>query len=90
MCVCIFSLHVGTFASGGCDATVSIWDGENKKKLRNWTHYPTSISALAFNQSGNVLAVAASYTWEEGEREYVLLWMGGLCASFVCVVVVCT
>jgi len=60
----------GTFASGGCDGTVSVWDGENKKKLRNWSHYPTSISSLAFNASGNVLAVAASYTWEEGEREH--------------------
>lgn len=28
-----FHPSYGTFATGGCDAVVSVWDGENKKRL---------------------------------------------------------
>lgn len=31
--------------------------------------YPTSIASLAFNQQGNMLAVASSYMYEFGQRE---------------------
>lgn len=33
--------------------------------------YPTSIAALDFNQDGSLLAIASSYTMEDGDREYV-------------------
>mmetsp|Transcript_77829 Transcript_77829/g.209752 ORF Transcript_77829/g.209752 Transcript_77829/m.209752 type:complete len:243 (+) Transcript_77829:404-1132(+) len=59
----------GTFATGGCDGKVIMWDGENKKRLQAPWSYPTSIAALAFNPTGNMLAVASSYTFEEGDRE---------------------
>lgn len=32
--------------------------------------YPTSVAALAFNGAATQLAVAASYTYEQGEREH--------------------
>ena len=32
--------------------------------------YPTSVSALSFNCTGEKLAIASSYTFEEGEKEY--------------------
>lgn len=57
----------GTFASGGADRTISVWDGQNKKRLAYYK-YPSSIAALAFNHTGSVLAVASSYTFEEGEN----------------------
>lgn len=38
----------GTFASGGCDGIVSVWDGNNRKRLCSLGPYPTSIAALAF------------------------------------------
>ncbi|KAL6776725.1 hypothetical protein ACKKBF_B30690 [Auxenochlorella protothecoides x Auxenochlorella symbiontica] len=60
----------GTFATGGCDGVVSIWDGEHKKRLAQFTGYPTSIAALAFNLAGNLLAVASSYTFEKGDVEH--------------------
>ena len=60
----------GTFASGGADRTVSIWDGQNKKKLALYK-YPASIAAMAFNCTGSILAVASSYTWEEGAEPSV-------------------
>ncbi|EFA83564.1 WD40 repeat-containing protein [Heterostelium album PN500] len=60
----------GTFATGGCDGNVYYWDGQNRKRLFHLKHYPTSISALAFNSEGNLLAVASSYTYEEGEKDH--------------------
>lgn len=59
----------GTFATGGGDGGVSIWDGKHKKRISMWTHYPTSVASLAFSADGHFLAVAASYTYEEGEKE---------------------
>eukprot|EP00126_Sphaerothecum_destruens_P012941 Sdes_comp22140_c0_seq1m20660 len=32
-----------TFATGGCDGIVSIWDGANKKRICQFHKYPTSI-----------------------------------------------
>jgi len=61
---------VGTFATGGCDGLVNIWDGQNKKRLCQFASYPTSISSLSFDSAGELLAVAASYTYEEGERDH--------------------
>lgn len=46
------------------------WDGMNKKKLTTLQRFPTSISALAYSFNGRELAIASSYTFEEGEREH--------------------
>lgn len=61
--------HRHTFATGGCDGTVVLWDGQNKKKLTALPSFPTSISALCFSPDGSELAIASSYTHEEGDRE---------------------
>mmetsp|Transcript_34459 Transcript_34459/g.97178 ORF Transcript_34459/g.97178 Transcript_34459/m.97178 type:complete len:328 (-) Transcript_34459:234-1217(-) len=60
----------GTFASGGCDGVVNLWDPQNKKRLRAYPRFDTSVAALAFNTEGSQLAIAASYTYEEGERDH--------------------
>ncbi|KAH8989881.1 WD40 repeat-like protein [Lactarius hatsudake] len=57
-----------TFASGGSDATVSIWDHKVKKRLRQYPRYTAPVAALAFSADGTRLAVGASYTWDEGEE----------------------
>eukprot|EP00898_Chlorokybus_atmophyticus_P000287 jgi/Chlat1/1259/Chrsp115S00762 len=62
----------GTFATGGCDGFINVWDGANKKRLYQYSRYPTSIAALAFNSNGTLLAVASSYTYEQGERDHPL------------------
>ena len=59
-----------TFATGGCDGTVVLWDGGNKKKLTALPVFPTSISALSFSEDGSQLAIASSYTHEEGDRDH--------------------
>jgi len=42
----------------------------NKKKLTTISSLPTSISSVAFNWDGTELAVASSYTFEEGDRDH--------------------
>jgi cell cycle arrest protein BUB3 len=61
-----------TFATGGCDGTVVLWDAEQKKKITALPPFPTSVAALAFHPEGTEVAVASSYTFEEGEREQVV------------------
>ncbi|GKB75423.1 mitotic checkpoint protein BUB3.1 [Tanacetum coccineum] len=61
------SKNCGTFATGGCDGFVNVWDGNNKKRLYQYPKYPTSFAALSFSKDGRLLAVASSYTYEEGE-----------------------
>jgi cell cycle arrest protein BUB3 len=56
--------------SGGADGCVNCWDAKHKKRLINYTGYPTSISSLSFNHDGTLLAIASSYTFEEGEKDH--------------------
>ncbi|KAJ6777289.1 MRNA EXPORT FACTOR AND BUB3 [Salix koriyanagi] len=60
----------GTFATGGCDGFVNVWDGNNKKRLYQYSKYPSSIAALSFSRDGRLLAVASSYTYEEGDKPH--------------------
>ncbi|OCB91027.1 WD40 repeat-like protein [Sanghuangporus baumii] len=55
-----------TFASGGSDGTVSLWDHESRKRLRQVGKYPEAINSLAFNCDGTRLAIAVSYNWDKG------------------------
>jgi cell cycle arrest protein BUB3 len=67
-----FHAGFGTFATGGADGVVCMWDAVNKKRVKQLSpKYPSSISALDFSNDGRYLAVASSYSFEEGEREYV-------------------
>lgn len=61
---------LGTFATGGDDGIVNIWDGANRKRIKQLPMYPSSISAMCFNRSGSLLAIASSYTYSEGERDH--------------------
>ncbi|KAL7449919.1 hypothetical protein ACHAWC_001924 [Mediolabrus comicus] len=60
----------GTFATGGADGTVVTWDGNNKKKIANIVKLQNSIACLAYSFDGSELAMASSYTFEEGERDH--------------------
>ncbi|XP_046366229.1 mitotic checkpoint protein BUB3-like [Haliotis cracherodii] len=58
-----------TFATGGSDGYVNIWDGFNKKRLCQFHRYPTSIASLSFSSDGSVLAIASSYMYEQDEPD---------------------
>eukprot|EP00804_Cyclotella_cryptica_P014494 CCRYP_004814-RA/>CCRYP_004814-RA protein AED:0.07 eAED:0.07 QI:379/1/1/1/1/1/2/381/355 len=65
-----FHPEFGTFATGGADGTVVTWDGNSKKKISSIAKLPTSVACVAFNHDGTQIAMASSYTFEEGERDH--------------------
>ncbi|XP_065184635.1 mitotic checkpoint protein BUB3-like [Sycon ciliatum] len=65
-----FHEEYNTFATGGGDGFVNIWDGFNKKRLCQFHKYPSSISALSFSNDGSLLAIASSYMREDGEKSH--------------------
>jgi WD40 repeat protein len=63
--ICFIGIRFGTFATGGGDGIVSIWDSAAKKRLRQLPKYPGSITSLAFNSDGSKLAIGCSILEEE-------------------------
>jgi cell cycle arrest protein BUB3 len=60
----------GSFASGGGDGHVNVWDGVARKRIYQYPCAATSIASLDFAPNDQLLAVAVSYTFEEGERDH--------------------
>lgn len=56
----------GTFATGGSDGTFHFWDKDAKSRLKGYPSVGGSISATAFNQTGDIFAYAVSYDWHKG------------------------
>ncbi len=65
-----FHPTLGTFCTGASDGVVSVWDAAHRKRIRNYPRTPASVACLAFNRRGSLLAIASSYCYEEGEKEY--------------------
>lgn len=59
----------GSFASGGGDGFVALWDGVAKRRIRQYQRYPASIAALAFSADGRYLAVGVSPGFEDGKED---------------------
>ncbi|KAL3631202.1 hypothetical protein CASFOL_024186 [Castilleja foliolosa] len=60
----------GVLITGDNEGHATIWDVKNKKCLMELPKYPNSVASLAYNHSGQLLAVASSYTYQEAnERE---------------------
>ena len=54
--------------TGGGDKAVYFWDYKSKKRLSYFRDFPSSVSSLAFNNDGTVLAIATSYLYENGQQ----------------------
>jgi len=54
-----------TFATGGSDGMVNLWDPFNRKRLCQFRKFPTTIVSLSFSPDGGMLAIASSYLFEE-------------------------
>ena len=63
-------VHGRTFASGGGDATVALWDAEAKRRMKIYPRFADSVAALAFSPDGRFLAVAACPGFETGMQDY--------------------
>ncbi|KAJ5638573.1 Mitotic checkpoint protein BUB3.2 [Penicillium herquei] len=59
----------GSFASGGGDGVVALWDGIAKRRIRQYQKYPSSIAAVGFSSNGKYLAVGVSPGFEDGKDE---------------------
>uniref|UniRef100_A0A914HJ19 Mitotic checkpoint protein BUB3 n=1 Tax=Globodera rostochiensis TaxID=31243 RepID=A0A914HJ19_GLORO len=57
-----------TFATGGSDNIVNMWDPFNRKRLCQFRKFPSSIVSLSFSPDGGMLAIASTYMYEE-ERD---------------------
>lgn len=58
----------GTFASGGGDGFVALWDGVAKRRIRQYQKYASSVAALSFSGDGKNLAVAICPGFEDGRE----------------------
>jgi cell cycle arrest protein BUB3 len=58
-----------TFASGGGDGTVALWDGATKRRIRQYQKFPSSIASIAFSPDGKLLGVAYSPGFEDGKED---------------------
>jgi len=65
-----FHPKYGTFASGGGDGTVALWDAEAKRRLKQYQKIPNSVWALAFSQDGKYLAMGVAPGFETGQEDY--------------------
>jgi len=62
----------GTFASGGGDGVVALWDGIAKRRIRQYQKYPSSVAAVSFSSNGKFLAIAISPGYESGKDDVVV------------------
>ena len=58
----------GTFASGGGDGFVAVWDGITKRRIRQYQKFPASIAGLDFSSDGKYLVIAVSPGFEDGKE----------------------
>ncbi|EKD20052.1 mitotic checkpoint protein BUB3 [Drepanopeziza brunnea f. sp. 'multigermtubi' MB_m1] len=60
----------GSFASGGGDGVVALWDAVAKRRIRQYQKYQASVAALAFSSDGKYLAVGVCPGFENGQEDY--------------------
>jgi len=66
-----FNQLYGTFASGGSDGSVCVWDTQAKKRVWRLDPFNTAVSSLDFSADGSRLAIGVSYMYDEGVKEPV-------------------
>ena len=59
----------GTFATGGGDGVVAIWDAVAKRRIRIYPRLSSSVAAISFSSDGKYLATAVSPGFEDGRDE---------------------
>lgn len=60
----------GTFATGGGDGTVALWDAAAKRRLRLYPKVAQSVAAVAFSVDGKYMAVGICPGFEAGQEDY--------------------
>jgi cell cycle arrest protein BUB3 len=65
-----FHPKYSTFASGGGDGTVALWDSQAKRRMRLYQNFPASVAALGFSPDGKYLAIGVCPGFETGMEDY--------------------
>ncbi|KAK5107623.1 hypothetical protein LTR62_000958 [Meristemomyces frigidus] len=58
----------GTFATGGGDGVVSVWDANTKRRVRQYQNMGASVASIAFSPDGEFMAVGISPGYEDGQE----------------------
>jgi len=58
-----------TFLTGGGDGAVVLWDGVNKRRIRQYSGFASSIAGTAWSPDGKLLAVGVSPPFVDGQEE---------------------
>jgi cell cycle arrest protein BUB3 len=56
----------GTFATGGGDGVVALWDAVAKRRIRQYQKFPASVQAIDFSPDGRYVAIGVSPGFEDG------------------------
>ncbi|KAF3767785.1 hypothetical protein M406DRAFT_350736 [Cryphonectria parasitica EP155] len=59
-----------TFASGGGDGTVALWDAEAKRRMKQYQNFGNSVASLSFSKSGKYVAAGVCPGFETGQEDY--------------------
>ena len=59
----------GTFATGGGDGVVAIWDAAAKRRIKIYPKLSSSVAAASFSSNGKYLATAISPGFEDGKDD---------------------
>lgn len=65
-----FHPNFNSFASGGGDGYVALWDAVAKRRIRQYQKYAASIAALCFSSDGKFLAVGVCPGFENEQEDY--------------------
>lgn len=65
-----FHLNYVTFASGGGDGTVALWDAEAKRRMKQYQKFSNSVASLSFSKNGKYLAIGSCPGFETGQEDY--------------------
>lgn len=66
--ICFNPIH-GTFATGGGDGVVVLWDAQTRRRIRQYPDLGASVAAMDFSADGRYLAVGVSPGFEDGTED---------------------
>lgn len=64
-----FNKEHGTFATGGGDGVIALWDAQTKRRIRQYPKQVASVAALDFSPDSKYVAVGVSPGFEDGAEE---------------------
>ena len=62
----------GTFATGGGDGVVSIWDAQTKKRVKQYQGLGDSVNAVDFSPDGKFMAVGVCPGWNDIQEPQII------------------